>query len=88
MSAVLTPAASVAPATSRKLKVTQARVVVSEWTKFRSLRSTLWTLLAAVAPPDVSTGLTGSALAGDSRVRPPARTLALSRASLAGNRRA
>jgi ABC-2 type transport system permease protein len=27
------------------LKVTQRRVLLSEWTKFRSLRSTLWTLL-------------------------------------------
>ena len=31
-----------------RLKVTQARVVVSEWTKLRSLRSTLWSLLVAV----------------------------------------
>jgi len=30
------------------LRVTQTRVVLSEWTKFRSLRSTLWTLLIAV----------------------------------------
>jgi ABC-2 type transport system permease protein len=30
------------------LKVTQARVLRSEWTKFRSLRSTVWTLLVAV----------------------------------------
>ena len=29
-------------------RVTQARVVFSEWTKLRSLRSTLWSLLAAV----------------------------------------
>ena len=29
-------------------RVTQARVVRSEWTKFRSLRSTRWALLAAV----------------------------------------
>ena len=48
MSAVLTPAAPAAPATSPRLKVTQARVVASEWTKFRSLRSTWWTLLTAV----------------------------------------
>ena len=34
-----------APHTGR---VTQARVVFSEWTKLRSLRSTLWSLLAAV----------------------------------------
>lgn len=29
-------------------RVTQARVAVSEWTKFRSLRSTRWSLLVAV----------------------------------------
>ena len=48
MSAVLTPAAPAA-APARPLKVTQARVVRSEWLKFRSLRSTVYTLLAAVA---------------------------------------
>jgi ABC-2 type transport system permease protein len=40
-----------APATTARrstLKVTQARVLHSEWTKFRSLRSTVWTLLVAV----------------------------------------
>ena len=31
-----------------RLKVTQARVLRSEWTKLRSLRSTRWSLLAAV----------------------------------------
>ena len=31
-----------------RLRVTQARVVLSEWTKFRSLRSTVYTLLIAV----------------------------------------
>ena len=30
------------------VRVTQARVLRSEWTKFRSLRSTVWTLLIAV----------------------------------------
>src|SRR5580698_6792649 len=30
------------------LKVTQRRVIASEWTKFRSLRSTIWTLLVGV----------------------------------------
>jgi ABC-type transport system involved in multi-copper enzyme maturation permease subunit len=50
MSAVLTPAAPAATTTPvGPLKVTQARVVRSEWMKFRSLRSTLYTLLAAVA---------------------------------------
>src|SRR5258707_5935237 len=52
MSAVLTPTAPAAAAPAAPvgpLKVTQARVVRSEWMKFRSLRSTLYTLLAAVA---------------------------------------
>jgi ABC-2 type transport system permease protein len=44
MSAVLAPAATRPPA----LKVTQARVVQSEFTKFRSLRSTVYTMLAGV----------------------------------------
>jgi ABC-type transport system involved in multi-copper enzyme maturation permease subunit len=49
MSAVLTPAAPAATTTPvGPLKVTQGRVVRSEWMKFRSLRSTLYTLLAAV----------------------------------------
>jgi ABC-2 type transport system permease protein len=33
---------------TENLGVTQARVLRSEWTKFRSLRSTVWTLLVAV----------------------------------------
>ena len=47
MSAVTAPAA---PARARvaALRVTQGRVLVSEFTKFRSLRSAMWTLLAAV----------------------------------------
>src|SRR6266436_149184 len=49
MSAVLTPVAPAAIAPVGPLKVTQARVVRSEWMKFRSLRSTVYTLLAAVA---------------------------------------
>src|SRR5499427_1079821 len=49
MSAVLTPAAPTpAPARVPALRVTQGRVLRSEFTKFRSLRSTMWTLLAAV----------------------------------------
>jgi hypothetical protein len=49
MSAVLTPAVTT-PAAARgpALRVTQGRVLLSEFTKFRSLRSTMWTLLAAV----------------------------------------
>ena len=49
MSAVLTPAATTpAPARVPALRVTPGRVLRSEFTKFRSLRSTMWTLLAAV----------------------------------------
>jgi ABC-2 type transport system permease protein len=47
MSAILTADATGAAETPG-LKVTQARVIRSEWTKFRSLRSTLYTLLIAV----------------------------------------
>jgi ABC-2 type transport system permease protein len=36
------------PAASTHKKVTQARVLLSEWTKIRSLRSTIFSLLAAV----------------------------------------
>lgn len=49
MSATRAPAPK--PATKwsgTRLRVTQARVVRSEWTKFRSLRSTVYTLLVAV----------------------------------------
>jgi ABC-2 type transport system permease protein len=37
-----------APTSPPALRVTQQRVLLSEWTKFRSLRSTVWTLLTAV----------------------------------------
>lgn len=39
---------AVPPRTSSPKKVTQARVILSEWTKLRSLRSTVFSLLAAV----------------------------------------
>ncbi len=42
------PVPAPAPATPGTLKVTQARVLRSEWLKFRSLRSTLYTSLTAV----------------------------------------
>jgi ABC-2 type transport system permease protein len=42
MSAVATGASL-----GEKIRVTQARVLLSEWTKLRSLRSTRWSLLAA-----------------------------------------
>jgi ABC-2 type transport system permease protein len=43
------PAVTAPPLTQRdELRVTQLRVLRSEWTKFRSLRSTMWTLLVAV----------------------------------------
>ena len=48
MSAVLTAAATPAPACVPALKVTQGRVLLSEFTKFRSLRSAMWTLATAV----------------------------------------
>jgi ABC-type transport system involved in multi-copper enzyme maturation permease subunit len=49
MTATLTPPPPSATGTTRaRLRVTPARVVLSEWTKFRSLRSTLYTLLIAV----------------------------------------
>ncbi len=47
MSAVLTPAVPAA-GSAPALKVTQARVLLSEFTKFRSLRSTMYTLLTAL----------------------------------------
>ena len=48
MSAVLTSAPASARPADPVLKVTQARVLVSEFTKFRTVRSTVWTLLVAV----------------------------------------
>lgn len=46
MTSALAPSATVAA--RARLRVTPARVVLSEWTKFRSLRSTVYTLLIAV----------------------------------------
>jgi ABC-2 type transport system permease protein len=48
MSAVLTSEPASARRADPVLKVTQARVLVSEFTKFRTVRSTVWTLLVAV----------------------------------------
>jgi ABC-2 type transport system permease protein len=48
MSTVATPAIPARVAAGSTLKVTQGRVLLSEFTKFRSLRSTLYTLLTAV----------------------------------------
>ena len=48
MSAVLTSRPASARPADPVLKVTQARVLVSEFTKFRTVRSTVWTLLVAV----------------------------------------
>lgn len=42
MTAVTLPRAGAAAG-----RVTQLRVIVSEWTKFRSVRSTRWSLLVA-----------------------------------------
>lgn len=48
MSGVLTTRAPAAHEAAPALKVTQARVLASEFTKFRTVRSTVWTLLVAV----------------------------------------
>ena len=48
MTAVLTSEPAAAPQPAPVLKVTQARVLLSEFTKFRTVRSTVWTLLVAV----------------------------------------
>jgi ABC-2 type transport system permease protein len=48
MTAVLTAEPAAPRQAAPVLKVTQARVLVSEFTKFRTVRSTLWTLLVAV----------------------------------------
>lgn len=50
MTSAVTPASAAAPTDpDRALRLSQLRVVRSEWTKFRSLRSTLYTLLLAAA---------------------------------------
>ncbi|HEX4091743.1 MAG TPA: ABC transporter permease subunit [Trebonia sp.] len=48
MSAAATAEVAAARPSAPALKVTQARVLASEFTKFRSVRSTVWTLLVAV----------------------------------------
>src|ERR1700723_2387823 len=48
MTAVLTSEPASARQAAPALKVTQARVLLSEFTKFRTVRSTVWTLLVAV----------------------------------------
>jgi ABC-type transport system involved in multi-copper enzyme maturation permease subunit len=49
MTTAIAPSPTTAPPAAQPgLRVTQLRVVLSEWIKFRTLRSTMWTLLAAV----------------------------------------
>jgi ABC-2 type transport system permease protein len=48
MTAMLAPATSSGPVSVGTVKVTQTRVLRSEWTKFRTVRSTLWTLGSTV----------------------------------------
>jgi ABC-type transport system involved in multi-copper enzyme maturation permease subunit len=49
MTTAIAPSPTTAPAAGQPaLRVTQLRVFLSEWIKFRTLRSTMWTLLAAV----------------------------------------
>jgi ABC-2 type transport system permease protein len=49
MTTLTQPSAQAPPAHDTRQRVTQARVVRSEWTKFRSQPSTGWSLLTAVA---------------------------------------
>lgn len=65
MTTTLTPTGT--STSAKSLRVTQSRVVRSEWTKFRSLRSTLYTLLAAVV---LMIGL-GALLAAITAHQPP-----------------
>jgi ABC-2 type transport system permease protein len=62
VSAISAPTA--APAWTSRLRVTQARVIHAEWTKFRSLRSTWWSLLVtvvlAVGFPLIAATITGA----------------------------
>ena len=46
--AIAQPPTTVPAAGEPALRVTQLRVLASEWTKLRSLRSTMWTMVAAV----------------------------------------
>ena len=48
MTAPVTERPAAVPVVRQVLRVTQLRVMRAEWTKLRSLRSTLWSLLAAV----------------------------------------
>jgi ABC-2 type transport system permease protein len=67
MTATLSPGSEAAVINRHdRLRVTQLRVVLSEWTKFRSLRSTVYTLLVAVA---LMVGL-GALLAGIAASQP------------------
>jgi ABC-2 type transport system permease protein len=48
MSTALAPTVVRTASIGHDVKVTQGRILRSEWTKFRSIRSTVWTLLIAV----------------------------------------
>jgi len=50
-----TPAATSAPAPVPSLAVRARDAVTCEWTKFRSVRSTFWTLLVAVVTRQIFT---------------------------------
>ncbi|HTX28628.1 MAG TPA: ABC transporter permease [Streptosporangiaceae bacterium] len=68
--------ASPAPAPARAqasppIAVRARDVLASEWTKFRSVRSTFWTLLVAVVTPIGSTLLVAVALSSQPRGAPP-----------------
>jgi ABC-2 type transport system permease protein len=48
MSTALAPTLATTVSMGHDVKVTQRRILHSDWTKFRSIRSTVWTLLIAV----------------------------------------
>src|ERR1700733_6258859 len=64
MTAVLTSEPASARQAAPALKVTQARVLLSEFTKFRTVSSTVWTLLVAVV---VMIGISALVSAGPPR---------------------
>lgn len=71
MMAATAQALGTSPVGQTHLRVTRLRILLSEWTKFRSLRSMLWTLLTAVvlsiAIDAIFAGVSGSHTSGPAR---------------------
>lgn len=57
--------------TTPSLAVRGRDLLVSEWTKFRSVRSTYWTLLVAVVTPIGASALVAGAIAAAKAPGPP-----------------